>query len=42
MQFLKEYWVWILVPFLLVIGGLTALYLMSGGSSFSDFTYNVF
>ena len=42
MQFLKDYWLWILLPFVMVLGGLGILYWMSGGSSFSDFTYHVF
>jgi len=42
MAFLKEYWLWIVIPFVVAIGGLTVLYLLSGGGSFSDFTYNVF
>ena len=41
-KFFKEYWLWILIPFVLVIGGLGVLYFMSSGSTFSDFTYNVF
>ena len=40
--FLSEYWLWILVPFVLVIGGLLLLYVLSGGDSVSPFQYNVF
>jgi hypothetical protein len=42
-DFFKEFWLWILIPFVLVIGGLLALYLMAGGSDASSpFVYNVF
>jgi len=41
-EFIKEYWLWILVPFVVVIGGIVALYMMSDGDSVSPFQYNVF
>ena len=41
-DFLAEFWLWIVIPFVLVIGGLVVLYLMSGGDSSSPFVYNVF
>ena len=42
-EFIKEYWLWILLPFVLVVGGIGVLILLSGSSGdFSDFTYNVF
>ena len=40
--FLKESWLWILIPFVLVIGGLFALYLLTGGEEASPFQYNVY
>ena len=40
--FLKEYWLWILIPFVLVIGGLVAVYLLAGDEGASPFQYNVF
>ena len=40
-DFFKEFWLWILLPFVLVIGLLVVLYLMSG-DSISPFQYNVF
>ena len=42
MEFLKEYWLWILIPFVVVIGGLIVLVLVSGGSTASEFVYPVF
>ena len=41
-EFIKEYWLWILIPFLLVTLAVTGIWVMSGGENFSDFTYNVF
>ena len=40
-DFFKEFWLWILIPFVLVIGMLVVLYLMSGGDSISPFHYNI-
>lgn len=43
MNFLKEYWLWILVPMLLILAALAVLLLMAGGDdSASPFQYNVF
>jgi hypothetical protein len=42
-NFLKEFWLWILVPFVLVLGLLALLFVVSGGGdSTSPFVYNVF
>ena len=42
-EFLQEYWPWILVPFVVVIGGLAAaMFLLGGGEGNGDFVYNVF
>ena len=38
-DFFKEFWLWILIPFVLVIGLLVVLYLMSGGDPISPFQY---
>jgi hypothetical protein len=41
--FLKEYWLWIAIPFVLVIGGLAVLWLMIGNDEgASPFVYNIF
>jgi len=41
--FLKEYWLWILIPFVVVLGGLALLYFWAGGDQGSSpFQYNVF
>ncbi len=40
--FLKEFWLWILIPFVLVIGGLILLYFLAGDEGASPFQYNVF
>ena len=44
--FLAENWLWIVVPFLLVVGGLSALMMMTGSGGEEDdggaFVYNVF
>ena len=39
---LKEYWPWIVIPFVLVLGGLVALYFFAGDEGASPFQYNVF
>ena len=40
--FLKEYWLWILVPFLIVVGGIGLLWFVGAGASDAgDFIYNV-
>ena len=42
-DFLAEFWLWIVIPFVLVIGGLAFLYFWAGGGdSASPFQYNVF
>ena len=42
-SFLKEYWLWIVIPFVLAIGGILALYfLMSGEEGASPFTYTIY
>ena len=40
-DFFREYWLWIVIPFLIVIGGILMLFLMSDGNSVSQFQYNV-
>ena len=40
--FLREYWLWILIPFAIVLGGLALLVFLSGGDGVSAFQYNVF
>ena len=42
MQFFKEYWLWILIPFLLVIAAVGVLFFLGGSGEESDFVYNVF
>ena len=42
MAFLKEYWLWIVVPFVLVIGGLFLFVTMMDSDPVSPFQYNVF
>lgn len=39
---LKEYWLWITIPFVLVIGLLIAVWLLAGDGGASPFQYNVF
>lgn len=40
--FLKEYWLWILIPFVLVLGAIgVAVFMMSGDGS-SPFVYNIY
>jgi len=42
-EFFAEFWLWIVIPFALVLGALAFLYFWSGGGdSGSPFTYNVF
>lgn len=41
-EFIKEYWPWILIPFVVVLAVIVVLVLMAGGGGSSDFTYNVF
>lgn len=40
--FLRDYWLWILLPFILVIGGILVLYALGGGDGASGFVYNPF
>jgi hypothetical protein len=41
--FLKEYWLWIVIPFVVVVGGLMLLFfLMSGDEGASPFVYNIY
>ena len=40
-NFLKEYWLWILIPFVVVIGALIALYFLAGGDAVSPFQYKI-
>jgi hypothetical protein len=41
--FLKEYWLWIVIPFALVVGGLAlAWFLLSGDEGASPFVYNIY
>ena len=42
MNFLKEYWLWIVVPIVLVLGGLWVLVAMMEGDETAPFQYNVF
>jgi hypothetical protein len=42
-EFFREYWVWIVVPFALVIGGLLlAYFFVLGDEGASPFVYNIF
>ena len=41
-DFLAEFWLWIAVPFVVVIGGLLLLYFLAGGDEASPFIYNLF
>jgi hypothetical protein len=40
--FLKEYWLWIVIPFVLVIGGLALAYFLMNDDSTSPFVYNIY
>ena len=42
MAFFKEFWLWILVPFLLVVAGLLIFVFFMEDDSVSPFQYNVF
>ena len=42
MGFLKEYWLWIVVPFVLVIGAILLFLYSTSGDAVSPFQYNVF
>ncbi len=41
-NFLREFWLWIVIPFALVIGLLILLFALSGGDGSSPFVYNIF
>ena len=41
-EFLAEFWLWILIPALIVAGGILWLVLASGSEGSSPFVYNVF
>ncbi len=42
-NFLAEFWLWIVIPFALVLGCLAFLYFWAGaGDGASPFAYNVF
>ena len=38
--FLRENWAWIVIPFVLVLGGLTLLYFLASDEGASPFVYN--
>lgn len=40
--FLKEYWLWIAIPFVLVVGGLALLWFLMGDGGSSPFVYSIF
>ena len=42
MDFIKEFWLWMLIPFVLVLAGLGILFLATSGGDGSPFTYDVF
>jgi hypothetical protein len=41
-RFLRENWLYIVLPIVLVVLGLGALFLFTGGSEASPFIYNIF
>jgi len=41
-DFLKEYWLWIVIPFVLVIALVFAVYFLTSDEGASPFQYNVF
>ena len=41
-NFFQEYWLYILVPFVLLTGLFATLWIMASGDGSGDFTYNVF
>ena len=41
-DFLAEFWLWILIPAVLIGAGVVFLLYLSGGDSSSPFVYNVF
>jgi hypothetical protein len=42
MSFLREYWLWIVVPFAIVIGAILVFMWMTNSEQVSAFQYNVF
>ena len=40
-RFLKENWIWIVLPFVLVVGGLIAVMMMTQGDDVSEFIYTL-
>lgn len=40
--FLKEYWLWIVIPFALVVGGLALAWLMMSDDGATPFVYNIY
>jgi hypothetical protein len=40
-DFLKEYWVWMVVPFVLVVGGLVLAYFLMNDAGASPFVYSL-
>ena len=40
--FLKEYWLWILIPFVLVAGAIAVALLMMSNDGSSPFVYNIY
>jgi hypothetical protein len=40
-DFLKEYWAWIVVPFVLVVGALVLAYFFLGDEGASPFVYDI-
>ncbi len=41
-NFFKEFWLWILIPFVLVVLLLIAAWVLGGADGVSPFQYNVF
>jgi hypothetical protein len=41
MTFLREYWLWIVIPFAIVIGAIALFVWMTSGDQVSAFQYNV-
>jgi len=41
-NFLREFWLWILIPVLVVVGGVLFLLFLEDSGPSSQFTYNVF
>jgi hypothetical protein len=41
-DFLKEYWLWIVIPFAMVLGGLLLAAWLWSGEDASPFVYNIY